>query len=42
MVEKQENSLLYYQIREDAERRAKEMNSLSDYKELSNTEEYIR
>lgn len=30
MVEKQENSVLYYPIREDAARRTKEMNSFSD------------
>ena len=42
MVEKQENSLLYYPIREDAARRAKEMNSFSDYKEGSATAEYRR
>ena len=42
MVEKQENSVLYYPIREDAARRTKEMNSFSDYKEGSATAEYRR
>ena len=42
MVEKQESSVLYYPIREDAARRAKEMNSFSDYKEGSATAEYRR
>ena len=42
MVEKQENSALYYPIREDAARRAKEINSFSDYKEGSATAEYRR
>ena len=42
MVEKQESSVLYYPIREDAARRAKEMNSFTDYKEGSATAEYRR
>ena len=40
MVEKQKNGVAYYPIREDMARRAKEMNSFSDYKEGSATAAY--